>query len=175
MISLKLQTSPVLRHNSRDTCGIQLGLFIERDPDIFSKLLDLRHISLMGKSLQPCNSKKVQHSFCRLTKTVDQLLQHIVIFLLAFNTGNTLINIQLLELVADIGIRDKRIDVEINGRLKIIHSPDSLCFLDSLTEHLTVKVITNCVHMPVLLSTEKISCSTKLQILHSYLKTASKV
>ena len=129
----------------------------------------------MSKGLQSCNGKKIQYCFRRLTKTVDQLFQHIVILLLTLNTGNSLVNIQFLKFVADVGIRNKCIDIKINGRLKIIHSLDSLSLLDSLTEHLAVKVIAHRVHMAMLLSSKKISCSTELQILHGDLKAASKI
>ena len=129
----------------------------------------------MCKCFQSCNGKKVQNCFSRLTKAVDQLFQHIIVFLLALNACNTLVDIQLLELIANIGIRDKSINIQINGRLKIIHGLDSLGLLNSLTEHLAVKIISHCIHVSVLLCPEKISRTAELQILHCDLKAASKI
>jgi len=52
---------------------------------------------------------------------------------------------------------------------------NALGFLDSLTEHLAVKVIANCIHMSVLLCAQKVSCATKLKVAHGNLKSASQI
>ena len=56
--------------------GLLEGVAYEYDRDVLASVQGVDRlggsdagevsVTLMGKSLQPCNSKKVQHSFCRL-------------------------------------------------------------------------------------------------------------
>ena len=129
----------------------------------------------MCQCFQSCNSQQIQHCFRRLPKPVDQFFQHIIILLLGLNPCNALINIQLLEFIADVGIRNKSIHIQINGSLEVFHSMNTLCLLDRLAKHFTVKIIAHCVHMPMLLCSQQISSPSKLQVTHGDLESTSQI
>ena len=52
---------------------------------------------------------------------------------------------------------------------------DSFGFFYRFTEHLTIQIISDCIHMPMLLGSQKISCTSKLQIPHGNLEAASQI
>ena len=52
---------------------------------------------------------------------------------------------------------------------------DTLCLLDCLTEHLAVKVIPYCIHMPMLFCSQKISGASEFQITHCNLESTSQI
>ena len=83
-------------------------------------LSHLSHIRLVRQILKPCYFQKELHFFRNISKTVNQLLYHIVHLFLRLDGSNSLINIQLMIFIWYIRIRNIRIDIDIQCCRKCI-------------------------------------------------------
>ena len=151
-------------------------MFKHRKPDKIALLGHLGKITAVSNGLEICDGEKVLYGSRWFPEAVHQLLQHIVPLLLGLDTGDPLVNIQLLHLVFDIALGDKSVHIQVNGRFKFfLLLPLALLFFYRLIEHLTVEIIADRLHVAVLLRSQQVSGSPDLQIPHRDLEAAAKI
>ena len=128
----------------------------------------------MSFCLQPGNRQKILYCLRRFPETIQQFFQHIILFFPTLYHGNPLVDIQLLIFIANVFIRDIRINIQIHHRL-IFFLNLLLTFQlpDRFIQHLAIQIVSYSLHMSMLRFSQEITGSTDLQIPHGNLKSTS--
>ena len=142
---------------------------------IFSCLLDLGDINLMGESLQSRYSQKIFNRFRRFSEPVHKFFQHILILFLRFDSCDPLINIQFLIFIRNIFWRNKGVQFQIYCCFKFLLLTDAFGFFYRLIQHFTIEVVAHCLHMAMLLCAQQVACAPDFQIPHGNLKSAAQI
>ena len=116
----------------------------------------------MGGGLQRCDEKKIPDRGRQFAVAVHQLIRDVFIIQIVLNGRDPLIEIQLLELVLNVSIRDIGIDRQVDDRLEILGTGLSLYLPDRFRKHFAVEIIAYCLHMAGLLRAEQVSRSADL-------------
>ena len=152
---------------------VDAGAVVHGDPDGILLLLDLGDPGFVCGGFEAGHCKEILHGFRRLSEAVHQLLQHVFIFFIVFDSGNSFIGVKLQGFVADIAVGKIGVNAHIYGGLIILGHFDAFGFLHSLAEHFAVKVIPYGFHVSGLFRPQQISCSADLQVAHCYFEAAA--
>ena len=121
------------------------------------------------------NAQQIVHRFRYFSKTVKQLILHIIPLFQVLNAGNSLVNIQLLGLIHNISAGNKSIHIKIYHSSEICNRRNALQILHCFVQHLAIHVITYSFHMTMLPHTQQIARTTDFQISHGNLKATSQI
>ena len=119
----------------------------------------------MGQRLDICDADEQVDALRHVAETVRKLVLHLLHVLRAGNRSDALVHVQLLNLVADVGRGNIRVQLRIDLRLKIL--PLGLVTLhgaDGFVEHLAIQIVSDAGNLAVLLRTEEISRAADLQV-----------
>ena len=126
----------------------------------------LNNTGCMGLCTDQRHKKQIGRRFRQFPETIDQLIQHLTIFIRILYRRNSLIHIQLLKFIFNVGRWDKGINININRCLEVFLNLFALRLHHSLVKHLAVQIISYSLHMSTLPFTKQITCTSDLQIPH---------
>ena len=124
------------------------------------------------------NSKKVIYAVRNFSKSVNELIPHIIALCLSFYARNSLVYLKFLLFVQDIAVGNICADIKVDNGVDVfscIFFTRILLVTDCFFEHLAIKVITYSSHITMLFNAEEISSTSNLKISHCDFKSGTKV
>ena len=128
----------------------------------------------MRPALEKRRFQQIPDRARRFPEAVHQLVEHVIVLLLAADGSDPLVEIQLLRLTGNIAVRNISVDIEVDGRIEfLLNRRFPLQALDGFVQQLAVKIVSHLRHMPALGLAQHIACASDLQIPHGNAETAS--
>ena len=129
----------------------------------------------MRLCFQNGNIQKIHYTLWRLTKTVNQLINHVCFFVFRLKFRNSFINVQFLEFIFNITDRNKCVNLYFDTRfIFFLRHFFSFALFHGFIEHFTVQIIPDCFHVSMLACTQKITCPSYFQIPHGNAESRTK-
>ena len=102
-----------------------------------------------------------------LAEAVDELILHLTVVLLCLDGGDPLVDVELLRLVRDIGIRDECVDIAVDLGIEArLLLQLALLLLHGGVQQLTVQIVADGLHVAMLLCAQDIARTADLEVTH---------
>ena len=121
------------------------------------------------------HGKQVLYRLRQLAVTVDKLLASLRNLLFGIGGSNLTVRLQAQTLRINIGVRNMRVDGQVNLRFDLALFLLAAVVCDSLTDQAQVQVKTDTGNMTGLFATEQVAGTANLQVLHRKLQASAQL